>query len=70
MKPISLLTQQIKSLEKLPEQSAEKKPAEVKIELPEVAQIDSNKKWAFDILSAPARNNEHARKWAEMVLKK
>lgn len=66
MKPISLLTQQIKSLEKLPEQ----KTAEVKIEMPEIVQVDSNKKWAFDILSAPARNNEHARKWAEMVLRK
>lgn len=66
MKPISLLTQQIKSLEKLPEQ----KPAEVKIEVPEIVQVDSNKKWAFDILSAPTTNNKHARKWAEMVLKK
>jgi hypothetical protein len=66
MKPISLLTQQIKSLEKLPEQ----KPAEVKIEMPEIVQVDSSKKWAFDILSAPTANNEHARKWAEMVLRK
>ena len=66
MKPISLLTQQIKSLEKLPEQ----KQAEVKIEVPEIVQVDSNKKWAFDILSAPTANNEHARKWAEMVLRK
>jgi hypothetical protein len=66
MKPISLLTQQIKSLEKLPEQ----KPVDQKNEIPQIIEIDSNKKWAFDILSAPARNNEHARKWAEMVLRK
>jgi hypothetical protein len=66
MKPISLLTQQIKSMEKLPEQ----KPVEVPIHLPEIVQVDSNKKWAFDILSAPTTNNEHARKWAEMVMKK
>jgi len=66
MKPISLLTQQIKSMEKLPEQ----KPVEVPIHLPEIVQVDSNKKWAFDILSAPTTNNEHALKWAEMVLRK
>jgi hypothetical protein len=66
MKPISLLTQQIKSLEKLPEQ----KPVDQKNEVPQIVEIDSNKKWAFDILSAPTANNEHARKWAEMVLRK
>ena len=53
-------------MEKLPEQ----KPVEVPIHLPEIVQVDSNKKWAFDILSAPTTNNEHARKWAEMVMKK
>jgi len=66
MKPTSLLTQQIKSLEKLPEQ----KPVDQKNEVPQIIEIDSNKKWAFDILSAPTTNNEHARKWAEMVLRK
>ena len=53
-------------MEKLPEQ----KPVDVPIHLPEIVQVDSNKKWAFDILSAPARNSEAARKWAEMVMKK
>lgn len=66
MKPISALTQQIKSLDKLPEQ----KTVDVKIEIPEVLEIDSNKKWAFDLLSVPSRSSEAARKWAEMILKK
>lgn len=66
MKPVSALTQQIKNLDKLPPQKA----VDITINIPEIVEIDSNKKWALDILSAPSKNNEAARKWAEMMLKK
>ena len=67
MKQVSALTQQIKSLPSLPEQTQQN--TSLSIETPNISYIDSNKKWALDVLSTPQNKAlPIKKKWAEAVL--
>lgn len=67
MKAVSALTKEIKTFEELPRQVQQ--GSCLKIEIPDIQQIDSTKKWAIDVLNSGINTTVLARKWAEAVLK-